>query len=502
MTVKHVSRPTWFAKISILALAWAAALTACADELTPDMLMNWAEREYPELFAPTARPTKFATPFTYRFYPATGNYIGVSDGGVYVLGPISNSRLSFVGTLDDFACVAGNIGCAVPSAPTITSVTAHDRSAIIRFDAPTSRGSSPIMRYDASCASGFNSIGVATGTQSPITVTGLINGRTYSCIVTAVNQQGISAPSYVVQVVPAVPLSFRPTRIKLTSDFNDYIGGGRTYEYTKANAQISIGGSGNQLSVDVNGDESWFAEFVLPAGQSTWQPGTYTGLTRWPFHDSEKGGLSWSGEGRGCNTLTGSITVTSATYNDGSLDSIEMSFVQNCEGGSSALRGTISWGANDPTQLPGPVIPVPGNLWQAPTSAVPALGNYVYLQSDLGDYIGGGQSYLYTSLQGTWSATGLSVAVDDWNATFVPMLGKALEVGYYSGLERYPFHNPINGGLNWSGNGRGCNTLAGWFTIDELTVTQGQLQHIVMRFEQHCEGANAALRGQIRWSRP
>ncbi|MDY6949253.1 MAG: fibronectin type III domain-containing protein, partial [Pseudomonadota bacterium] len=387
-----VSRPMWFAKISMFIVMCAAALTGSAAELSPDMLMDWAESEYPLLFAPAATPTRFSTPFTYRYYPETGNYLGVSGDNVYVLGPISAGRLSFVGTLDDFACIAANIGCAPPSAPTITSVAARDQSAIVRFDEPTGRGSSPIMHYDVSCASGFDSIGTATGTQSPITVTGLTNGRTYGCIVTAVNREGVSAPSNAVQVVPAVPLSFRPTRIKLTSDFNDYIGGGRTYEYTRANAQIGISGSGNRLSVRVDGDETWFAEFVLPEGQSIWKPGVYTGLTRWPFHDSAKGGLSWSGEGRGCNTLTGSITVFSATYDAGVLDSIHLSFVQHCDGGSAALRGTIEWGANDSTEPPGPVTPVPANLWRAPASAVPASGNYVYLQSDFGDYIGGGQN--------------------------------------------------------------------------------------------------------------
>lgn len=502
MTFTHASRPSWFAKILILALAWAAALTATAAEMTPDVLMDWAQDEYPELFAPAGAPTKFSMPFTYRFYAETGNYIGVFDGGVYVMGPISNGNLAFVGTMEDFACEAANIGCAPPSMPTITSVTPHDRSAIIRFDAPAIRGSSAIIRYDASCASGFDSIGASTGTQSPLTVTGLVNGRTYTCIVTAVNAQGRSAPSNAVQVVPAVPPSFRQTRIKLTSDYGDYIGAGRTYEYTRADAHIGVGDNGNGLSVHVAGDETWYGEFVLPAGQTIWKPGTYTGLTRHPFNDSASGGLSWYGEGRGCNTLTGTITVTSATYTSGTLDSIELSFVQNCEGSSGALRGTITWGANDPTQPPGPIVPVPGNLWRAPTSAVPVAGNYVYLQSDYGDYIGAGQTYLYRTLQGgTFSASGIRVTVGGWGATFVPMVDKALQVGYYGGLERFPFHNPMKGGLDWTGNGRGCNTLTGWFAIDELELADGQLKHIAMRFEQHCEGGISALHGQIRWTR-
>lgn len=483
----------------------AAAGAAASATLTPDMLMDWAERQYPTLFAPAARPTQIAAPYTFRYYSATGNYIGVAGSDVYVLGPISMGKIALVGTLGDFSCVAANIGCAVPGAPTINKVTPNDKSAVVQFSAPASSGSSPISQYSASCASGFDSIGVASGSSSPITVTGLANGRKYSCIVTASNQQGTSAPSAAVSVTPALPPSYQATTIKLVSDFGDYIGGGQAYQYNKSNAQIGISANGNRLSVSINGDQDWSGDFVLPAAQKTWTPGTYSGLTRYPFNDAAKGGLSWSGEGRGCNTLTGSITVISANYTDGQLDAISLSFIQNCEGGSSALRGTVTWGANDPTLPPGPTIPVPTNLWKAPTAAVPATGNYIYLQSDSGDYIGGGQTYLYTDAQSPQLIGGISslrIIVGGWDADFVPMVGTTLQVGYYANLSRYPFHNPFKGGLNWSGNGRGCNTLSGWFAIDEISVNENQLQKISMRFMQFCEGGQTALRGQIRWTRP
>jgi hypothetical protein len=75
-----------------------------------------------------------------------------------------------------------------------------------------------------------------------------------------------------------------------------------------------------------------------------------------------------------------------------------------------------------------------------------------------------------------------------------------LQVGYYDDLRRYPFHNPTKGGLNWSGEGRGCNTLTGWFAIDAVTYENGQLTAIELRFEQHCEGGAPALHGAIRSS--
>jgi hypothetical protein len=74
-----------------------------------------------------------------------------------------------------------------------------------------------------------------------------------------------------------------------------------------------------------------------------------------------------------------------------------------------------------------------------------------------------------------------------------------LQPGYYGNLSRYPFHNPAKGGLDWSGNGRGCNTLTGWFAIDSVTYTGTTLTQIDLRFEQHCEGGTPALHGAIHW---
>jgi hypothetical protein len=73
-------------------------------------------------------------------------------------------------------------------------------------------------------------------------------------------------------------------------------------------------------------------------------------------------------------------------------------------------------------------------------------------------------------------------------------------VGYYGDLRRYSFHNSTKGGLEWSGQGRGCGRLTGWFAIDTLTYLNGQLTEIELRFQQHCEEGSSALRGAIRWT--
>lgn len=76
-------------------------------------------------------------------------------------------------------------------APAVGSITAGNGSATVAFTAPDNNGGSIISGYTVDCGGGQN----ATGTTSPITVSGLTNGSVYTCTVTASNGAGTSAPS-------------------------------------------------------------------------------------------------------------------------------------------------------------------------------------------------------------------------------------------------------------------------------------------------------------------
>jgi hypothetical protein len=307
---------------------------------------------------------------------------------------------------------------------------------------------------------------------------------------------------------PAVATPATGNYVHLESSGGDYIGAGRSYTYTSANSILAVSESGAKVNVRVDGDEGWWGDFAAMQGLSRLEKGYYGGLQRYPFHNPVKGGLSWSGEGRGCNTLAGWFVVDHVAYEGNQMVALDLRFEQRCEGGTSALRGKIHWTANDTTAIPGPVRPPPAGLWQPAASSLPASGNYVYLQSMQGDYIGGGQNRTFTDSNSVLSVTStgalLKVNINGnswWNGDFAGMNTLSqLEPGYYGDLQRYPFHNPVKGGLDWGGDGRGCNTLTGWFVIDKITYVQGSLTEVDMRFEQHCEGGSPALRGRIRWN--
>ena len=68
---------------------------------TPTELMDWAESAYANFF-PGHKPNLTSAPYIYRYYPETGNYVGLDGENIYILGPVAGNVLTFVGTLTEF----------------------------------------------------------------------------------------------------------------------------------------------------------------------------------------------------------------------------------------------------------------------------------------------------------------------------------------------------------------------------------------------------------------
>jgi hypothetical protein len=221
-----------------------------------------------------------------------------------------------------------------------------------------------------------------------------------------------------------------------------------------------------------------------------------------------KGGLNWVEVFRGCATQDGWFVVDSVTYEGMGLTAIDLRFEQHCDGNAAALYGEIHWDVYDTTIPPGPTVPPPAGLWEPAPGTTPASGNYVYLESQTGDYIGQGETYLYTDSDAQFRLTedngllDLTVSGSEvWDGEFTgPDRLSNFDVGYYGNLERYWHHNPSWGGMYWRGDRRGCDRLSGWFVVDSVTYDGPHLTAIDLRFEQHCEEDIPALFGEIHWS--
>ncbi|MHC9086950.1 fibronectin type III domain-containing protein [Luteimonas sp. RIT-PG2_3] len=95
------------------------------------------------------------------------------------------------------------VNAVTPAAPTIGTATAGDTEATITFTAPASSGGNAISGYTVTASPGG---ATATGSSSPITVTGLTNGVAYTFTVTADNAAGTGAASAASNAItPASP---------------------------------------------------------------------------------------------------------------------------------------------------------------------------------------------------------------------------------------------------------------------------------------------------------
>jgi hypothetical protein len=134
--------------------------------------------------------------------------------------------------------------------------------------------------------------------------------------------------------------------LSFVSDTGDYIGQGWTL-LEQAPTTIFSGtlDAQNHLSFNIIGSNgvrtlNWTLDLQPPQGQQL-VPGTYLSATRYPFQSPAVPGLSFSGDSRGCNELSGQFTITDVAFAGGVVQRLSATFEQHCEGGGPALRGTL-----------------------------------------------------------------------------------------------------------------------------------------------------------------
>lgn len=301
--------------------------------------------------------------------------------------------------------------------------------------------------------------------------------------------------------------------IVLQGDPGDYVSNGGDYVYTQVNSLIKLDlstiifQSSSRLQISVKGYQNWNADIYITPDHIKLEKGYYS-------FDSGNGQnmawMSWGGEGRGCNEASGWFVVDFVDYDlEGNLNAIDLRFKQSCEKSASHLYGKIHWNKSDLSSPLGPKLPVPTNLWQP--SDVPSLPgkNYVYLQSDAGDFVGGGQNYFISSPE-------TKIIIEHIEENHIGFRGEGalyffgsltgnhfanqliqLEEGYY---DLSAGRNITLGASFWTVDHRGCNDTKGWFAIDHLLKDSGNnVLEIDFRFEQRCDNSLAALRGKIHW---
>ncbi len=83
------------------------------DTSTADCLFNWAEKAFAQYFAPAGSASQNSTPYRYRYYAGTGNYLAsnAADNHIWALGTATGGQLLDLGPAAGFL---GSAGCSAP----------------------------------------------------------------------------------------------------------------------------------------------------------------------------------------------------------------------------------------------------------------------------------------------------------------------------------------------------------------------------------------------------
>jgi hypothetical protein len=152
-------------------------------------------------------------------------------------------------------------------------------------------------------------------------------------------------------------------------------------------------------------------------------------------------------------------------------------------------------------------------LLTASTAAadLPSSGTFVYFNSTPGDPIGGGIEQTFTPdnasmsfAKGNVFQASIFPNTGGWYYVFLaPPPGQDLVPGVYDNAVRVGSQGPGQPGIDIFGNGVGCNTQAGSFTITKAIY--GFSNSVVAfdaTFTQQCEGTFPPLNGQIHVESP
>jgi hypothetical protein len=131
------------------------------------------------------------------------------------------------------------------------------------------------------------------------------------------------------------------------------------------------------------------------------------------------------------------------------------------------------------------------------------------LWSDWDDWVGMGGTFDVSSEDASFrvgtNGTTLYILPSDyetsvsWHLTFSAPAGERIGPGHYEHVAMWGFPEGPDPGMSVGAGG--CNTITGEFTVHELTFDpwSGRVSAADVTFEQHCNGAAAALRGSVRF---
>jgi hypothetical protein len=149
------------------------------------------------------------------------------------------------------------------------------------------------------------------------------------------------------------------TLLSFLSSPYSWVGGGETVSAGPANG-FEIGVQGDPFTMldfrviepwTPDGWRYWNLELAAPQGASL-AIGSYANATRWPFQETTAPGLTFSGNYRGNNRLTGSFNILESNVADDGTFSFAVDFLQYDEESTNAwIKGAIRFNSEVPVNL-------------------------------------------------------------------------------------------------------------------------------------------------------
>ena len=169
------------------------------------------------------------------------------------------------------------------------------------------------------------------------------------------------------------------TLLSFLSSPYSWVGGGETVSAGPANG-FEIGVQGDPFTMlefrviepwTLEGWRWWYLRLAAPEGASL-SVGSYANATRWPFQETTAPGLTFSGNHRGNNRLTGSFNILESNVADDGTFSFAVDFLQYDEESTNAwIKGAIRYNSEVPVNLtPEPIVVDPRILEPWPGESI------------------------------------------------------------------------------------------------------------------------------------
>lgn len=181
------------------ATSQASSVTASAS----DCIFSWAEKSFPQFFAPSGAASNTVAPYYFRYYAGTGNYLATSsaDGNVWALGIATGGKLLDLGPASGYSSLAACSSLSGPSGVSLAEVSqqtvagtsfASSSKLLASWTAPSGYS---IDHYEITATESLMNTSItatATSTATSATLTSLKAATAYSIVVKACQNSACS----------------------------------------------------------------------------------------------------------------------------------------------------------------------------------------------------------------------------------------------------------------------------------------------------------------------